>query len=1227
MIKIGLIILCVALVRELVASSGSSEQSFYDNYSGEDVVYDDNNQYKPKFSLNADVNLLAGQKFQVNCSCQPPVNCSTCKLEINSLKIKHCTTGKRASCKVKDTVITDNRTISLVRPNVNVNDTGTYFCQYNNSPTTEDNFYLKIGYKPSGPQNISCVSNDLKDLNCSWTKSEQDKKNPLPVVYKSFFDISPMYGKINCPNPQPKKRDQTSCYIAPSTTDNYYTFHAGNSYNLTINASNVCAFQMTEHTVNITEVIKLSSPKLSLLSITQRVIILSTKQSQAPHIMIWTKDGILYDIVYSSDTLTNTIQFSSPNESNTVILPDLIPYTEYTVTVKAKVPQSKGDKYWSPTVTRNYTTKSAAPVSVPYIGGYIMSERVLFLYIKPISKREKFSENAVYTVTVKSASEEPFFKQLNVTWDIAMINVPGLQQKLTSYLIEVKTVNDIGESIDSSRITTPSYDSGRQKPAYIVVEGSGKNYIISWDTQSRNISSQLKKIVVYWCVGIQTVCQSNLNFINVSGHLTNISVTTDRGDNWIFAVSFLYTDGYTTEMVFSKCHFPKFTGGPSDTPDISVIPESQTELVVKPGDYCNINKYPSRPLVYTVYYRQSHDSIKSCDNQTFLQKRVEANIKTGGITLENLKPSTNYVVCLGVTSNGGDEEISDPQMALTLSTDTPLPVGILVMLIIIGSIILILGILACVWKGWKIYKKHDISISLPVIKPSPQYIPVPSTDIENPKEKTGGSSSDSGVSVSVHNEINVQDGEFSNQTGISSHNLQISDSNFSKDIANDTLESRPNNEELTESQSEDKVEERDRTVSNATDGYTGTFKSSTTSKSGTSNHTSTTNSSRISRPKQKRSSVMDHFGSKIREETSNSSSILVPLMEKNSADEIKNKTEFVKDWIRKSTEDLHDSNDIQLQTFTPETNQGQVESYVEVAADGSLKSDSVNQSSNHSNSNHSNNICSNSSGYTAISDIINQNSSNHSDRSNSIVKSDNCKSENENPEVQCSIQTEENRPLSYVQSDNLTTNSTSVNSGEKDSNQIGENSLSSYVQFDILSTFSENSNEGSNTSTPAVKIDTSSLNSTSEKFNEGSFTSSPAINIDISSLNSPLEKCKKSSNSNTHTINIDNSSLEKCRQKNIQNKLLNQDKVDKFVSTDSQYLPHNNIQSLTIKKANNLSDNEDLPQDESSGDISSSVSDYLKAGQCDTNSGSEQCDSNSEQISSYTLLDSVGENL
>ncbi|XP_052103706.1 uncharacterized protein LOC127737155 isoform X2 [Mytilus californianus] len=1209
-----------------------------------------------EFSLHTDANLLAGQKFQVNCSCRPPVNCSGCNININSLKIKHCTSRLRASCKVvKDTVKIDNRTISLVSPSVSVQDTGTYFCQYNNSQTTEDNFYLKIGYKPFGPQNISCVSNDMRDLNCSWTKSKQDENNPLPVVYKSFFDISPMYGKINCPHPKPTKRDQTSCYIAPSSKPEKCTFQPGNNHTVIINASNVCAFQMTEHNVNIKEIIKLSPPKVTLLNITEREIALSTKQSMASYIDIWINSSILYDVVYTTDTITNTTQFNSPNESNAVILPDLIPYTAYTVTVKAKVPQSKGDKYWSPTVTGTYTTKPAAPVSVPYIGGYIWSSGVLSLYIRPISKREKFSEKAFYTVTVYSTSEGPVFRQLNVSWDIAMIEVTRPQKNLTSYLIEVKTVNDIGESIDSSRITTPLYDSGRQTPAYIVVEGSGKHYSVSWDTQSRNISSQLEKIVVYWCVGIQTVCQSDLNLINVSRDLTNISVTTEREDRWIFAVSYLYTDGYNTEMVFSKCHFPDFTGSPLGISDISAIPESQTELVVKPGDYCNINKYPSRPLVYTVYYKESREDTKSCDH-TFLHKRVEANIKTGGITLENLKPSTNYAVCLGVTSNGGDEVISNPQMALTFSTDTPLPVGIKVLIVVFCSIVSILGILLCLWKVRKTYSNHDTSIITPQIKPS-QYIPVPSSDIENQKEKNGGTSSDSGVSsVSIHNEIILPEEELSNQTGISSPNLPISDSNSSNDNPfNGTLENKQNNEELTECRSEDKICERDRTVSDVTDGYTGTFKSSTTSKSGTSNHTSITNSSRISRPKQKRSSVLDHFESKIREETSNSLSICVPLMEKDNADETKNKKEYLKDWLRKSMEDLQDSNNIQLQTFTPEKVNDQVENYVEVDVDGSLKSDSLNQSSNHSNSNHSNNICSNSnhsnnicsnstvSDYTDTSDIINQ---------------------NENSEVQCSTQMKENRPLSNVQSDNLNAYSESVNLEEKDSNQIGENSLSSYVQSDILSTFSENSNEGSNTSTLAVKMDTSSiLNSTSEKSNEGSFTSSPTINIDTSSFNSPLEKSKKgpntntpiinndtsslnyalekskqSSNTNTPIINLDTSSLnyalEKSKQKNIQNKLINQDKVEKFAVTDSQYLPHD-VQILTIKEAKNFSDNgrnEELRflQDENSGDISSGVSDYLKAGQCDTNSGSEvgECDtsSGSEQISSYTFLNSVGEN-
>lgn len=68
-------------------------------------------------------------------------------LDINSLKILFCNTGSRNSCKEQNTIQLGPRTITFIKENLTVENTGTYFCQYNSSKDTEANLYLKIGCK------------------------------------------------------------------------------------------------------------------------------------------------------------------------------------------------------------------------------------------------------------------------------------------------------------------------------------------------------------------------------------------------------------------------------------------------------------------------------------------------------------------------------------------------------------------------------------------------------------------------------------------------------------------------------------------------------------------------------------------------------------------------------------------------------------------------------------------------------------------------------------------------------------------------------------------------------------------------------------------------------------------------------------------------------------------------------------------------------------------------
>lgn len=136
-----------------------------------------------ELSVKKDTYMCIGQQFQINCSlplgnyknnasqylktkCPIAVNqsidgsinsnCSSVNQHINestihpginSLTILHCTTDNHSSCIVQNTIQLNARTLSLIKPNLSVSDTGTYICQYNNSRKTEASLYLKIGCK------------------------------------------------------------------------------------------------------------------------------------------------------------------------------------------------------------------------------------------------------------------------------------------------------------------------------------------------------------------------------------------------------------------------------------------------------------------------------------------------------------------------------------------------------------------------------------------------------------------------------------------------------------------------------------------------------------------------------------------------------------------------------------------------------------------------------------------------------------------------------------------------------------------------------------------------------------------------------------------------------------------------------------------------------------------------------------------------------------------------
>lgn len=769
------IVLCLVFYR--IASIRSQENYTDDN---QDCVIGN-----PEFSPKNDVMMLSGKSFQLNCSVvykhssdstsseestekTLKANVSECSnstfhnFNINLLKILRCKMENNVrSCREEKAVQLDYRTISITKLNVSVSDSDSYFCQYNKSGETEASIELKIVLKPVGPdpEHVNCISVDLNNLRCSWKKSEADKNNTVPVLYSSYFNCSPQLGLVACHN-----SDGDSCSITEKD------FHPNNIctfiIEVTVDATDCPVKRIYEYNINNTEIVKLSKPKIESVIVESRTITLTMCLSFDADLALTLIKTVLYEVSYRSEYSLDTINKTSSDPCINVTLSGLIPFTKYTITVRIKGPHTKGDRYWSDPVTTNdtrcntttvrlkgpeskgdiywsdpfsiyYTTKAEIPDVLPKIsaGGFSRHEESVYVYVKPISKQDRNSENATYQISICG-------NKLNVPWENTTIRISNIISNSTC-TIKIKTENDKGESRNTAQVVIPAADEARGIPKNIVAEKSHKDYIVMWD---RNIirKSKLKKIVVYWCRGdrLGHICKNAFNWTKVMRSQTNITLKglQENVDDWMFAVSYQYTNGYNTGMIFADCYFTSITAAPAAVAPFSVFAKDTTELLVKPIIFCS-NNYPSRPLQYVVYYKETDgSSLESCD-ETFLSKTTTATIETKELVITNLKPATAYNVCVRVVTAGG-YKTSKPYTVMTLSVGDAKNQSYIILISVLGAAAVITIAFFILWKVRKTWKE-PIEFILPKINPN-VYEKVSSSNVGAIKKD---SNADSGLSL------------------------------------------------------------------------------------------------------------------------------------------------------------------------------------------------------------------------------------------------------------------------------------------------------------------------------------------------------------------------------------------------------------------------------------------------------------------------------------------------
>lgn len=359
----------------------------------------------------------------------------------------------------------------------------------------------------------------------------------------------------------------------------------------------------------------------------------------------------LYRIFYNSEWDETPKNFTT--HETEIVLEDLVPYTTYTIEIQAKLNESI---YWSDKLILERRTLPSAPYAGPKStnGSYLElpckenDKRCFIFYWAMIAKPLRNGILEGYTVqqngTTLAETSEIFIK----------INDQP-QNKELWFEIRAKT-NDYQYS-PATTIHIPPKAPERPR-AVTVVQLNNTHFSISWALKQ---SQENETVTVMSCLGEKPIfwCKSDMMWTKIKNENFTI-LKAPKATN--FAASVSSSEG-SSSLTFAKC---LLGGGIAKTPPKPIIFKRYPYKMELQWPSFGCNELNGRPTLFQVLYAKGND----CKNG------FELNIPAIGIKpeteiteIKNLKPFTNYSVCLKIHTEEGWSQISPQLKTSTLETN------------------------------------------------------------------------------------------------------------------------------------------------------------------------------------------------------------------------------------------------------------------------------------------------------------------------------------------------------------------------------------------------------------------------------------------------------------------------------------------------------------------------------------------------------------------------------
>ncbi|XP_042865030.1 uncharacterized protein LOC122248791 isoform X3 [Penaeus japonicus] len=545
---------------------------------------------------------------------------------------------------------------------------------------------VNIGYPPQDVQNMTCISKNWEQLNCSWVEPQ----NPVAVKYYLTYVVAGFRDTSRCPKNQTGKT-----WCSWENTD----FAQRDEWILTFTANNALKSGVEfVHNISVYEnVIPKPAEELTAHVQSPHSIKLSWK---LPHPIDTFPGKIRQEVSYRErpdESLLDELEWIVVN--NSLIKPPLFEKVTYNKTIdnlyaymqydfRVRLHTGTGkirEHMWSDAAVTTQKTDPKLPTAKVRtdIGTFEIEQNVnsrdVYVNWQKIDLVFKNGPDFSYEVQV---FDDNSGRQINKTSGEVEIQENYAKfsnmENNVKFRFEIRPVNKVGRGGDETMATVivPEKSEVLMFPSrfQVIVYTVGNNsiYGIKWNITKEKITSQnIESVTIYWCKRRQYEerCLDKLDWITVNPEEKMKNITDLEKDTlYIFGIS-ANSNKSSSGIKWISCiasHRSKLP--PIDTFDVTEVSSTEVELEWNLGCKARSAEPTGFNISYCIIPRNETDCRKDSDMHYIAV--AEGNVYKINVT--SLLPFTKYVFSIASQSELG---MSKWSKSLTLETNQDKPSG------------------------------------------------------------------------------------------------------------------------------------------------------------------------------------------------------------------------------------------------------------------------------------------------------------------------------------------------------------------------------------------------------------------------------------------------------------------------------------------------------------------------------------------------------------------------